>query len=319
MRLPFLQVDQKAFASARLLGRLLGMSEAECLGRMLKLWAAVLDLTPEDHPPERMGLVLGEDADLFLAANFEWEPPEETPDDFTHLINAMEMAGFLERHTEGLRLRGLARYGQVLAKQQKDRERWRLKKKGGSDVPGDSEEDSARVRANSRGVPASSRELHASPREVSASLGEFPGQTQTYTYTEASSFPAADAPDEGQPLLRVVTSANPKPPRMKKPPNPRHSPLTQRLADVFREVRGQPYGHSGGPDAKAVSRLLALGDDAEVERRWRIGLAWPGYPRCDSFAQLAQHWNTYATPAHRGGPDSPFNPSPVAGGDVPRL
>jgi hypothetical protein len=93
-------------------------------------------------------------------------------------------------------------------------------------------------------------------------------------------------------------------------PDPRHRPLQERLEAVFLDVRGKSYGFNGR-DAKAITELLRLsgGDVGEVERRFRVGLAEPGFRRCDTIHELADRkWNTYAgvsasgAPITRGGP-----------------
>lgn len=82
-----------------------------------------------------------------------------------------------------------------------------------------------------------------------------------------------------------------------KAPDPRHAPLTERLAATFAEVRGTSYAHGGGRDAKAIADLLrfAGGNVEEVDRRWRraldLGPKWPG---CATFAALALRWNDLA-------------------------
>jgi hypothetical protein len=86
----------------------------------------------------------------------------------------------------------------------------------------------------------------------------------------------------------------PKRTRRKKGTDPRHAPLVARLVEVFEQVRGSKYGFAPR-DAVAVSRLITLGSDAEVEARWRsaldIGARWPG---TSSIAALPGRWNDLA-------------------------
>lgn len=189
MRLPFLQVDQRAFTSARLLGQLVSLSEAETLGRMLRVWADVLDLAPDDTPPERLGL-LGEGAETLLAASFGL-PVERG----AALVDAMVLAGFLERVPEGLRLRGLHRYGQVLAKRVTDRERLAAKRA------------TLRVAPPLRVVAGESEESRG---DVAATPSDVPGKTHTHTYKKqetetADKTPPSDAPQQAE----LVPSSTP--------------------------------------------------------------------------------------------------------------
>lgn len=92
--------------------------------------------------------------------------------------------------------------------------------------------------------------------------------------------------------------ASPTPPARVKPPTPattRHASLTSLLVADFERVRGSKYLHQGAKDAAALKRLLAVTeDDAEIRRRWTAALRADGFHRCDTLAQLAQHWNHFA-------------------------
>lgn len=94
------------------------------------------------------------------------------------------------------------------------------------------------------------------------------------------------------------------PPTSKRKGDPRHAPLVERLVAIFAELRGTPYAFGGGKDARAVTRLLALGSDSEIEARWRNALAradrWEGFL---SLANLPGHWNEVSAPPVRLGPD----------------
>ena len=85
--------------------------------------------------------------------------------------------------------------------------------------------------------------------------------------------------------------------------DPRHHPLGLRLCAAFQQVTGRAYGY-GGSDAKSVTNLLALADQdprttgeqagAEIERRWRIGLAWVwkgGEKPVQTLRALVSRWN----------------------------
>jgi hypothetical protein len=112
--------------------------------------------------------------------------------------------------------------------------------------------------------------------------------------------------EEGEEGKKEKTSASPTlfaaPPAEKpaaKPPDSRLTPLTEALCRAFTDVRGDKYLHGGKADAMALKRLLALADETEIARRWRLAIADEGYHRCNSFAELstARNWNHFA----RGG------------------
>jgi hypothetical protein len=85
---------------------------------------------------------------------------------------------------------------------------------------------------------------------------------------------------------------------------------------VFSELRGAPYSFSFECE-QAGKRLLQLaqGDDDEIVRRWRNGLAREKYPTCNSLADLVRHWNAYATaePDTRGSTSAKAAPSRAVG------
>jgi len=71
-----------------------------------------------------------------------------------------------------------------------------------------------------------------------------------------------------------------------------------RMVQVFEEVRGERYAYHGARDTEALKRLLALSHPAEMEARWRRGLALGSrYPGVHTLAQLAGNWNALAPPA----------------------
>ena len=82
------------------------------------------------------------------------------------------------------------------------------------------------------------------------------------------------------------------------------------LTRVYADVRKADYGFglNATRNGKAVRELL-WGDGAkgqergdplvsleELERRWRIGLAWKGFPACNAIWDLREHWAAYAQP-----------------------
>lgn len=107
-------------------------------------------------------------------------------------------------------------------------------------------------------------------------LGDAKTQTQTHTHKEEEkSAPAARAP------LSAAAAAGPS--------------LSERMCEEFRRQRGALYAWTRKDDG-AVGALLSLsgGNEAEVERRWRIALAWRGFPECATPGELARNWNHYA-------------------------
>lgn len=123
------------------------------------------------------------------------------------------------------------------------------------------------------------------------------------------------ATDAAPPPSRVQDAGSPPavlPASHKRKPDPRHQPLVEGLVADFQAARRVAYGFDGGKDARAVTRLLALGTAAvgsegavaEVRRRWGIALGlgarWPG---CSSIAMLPARWNEVATAPPKLGPD----------------
>lgn len=98
-----------------------------------------------------------------------------------------------------------------------------------------------------------------------------------------------------------------KPEPAKKAPDPRHAPLVASLTEIA-QAAVPGWRFRGGRDAKHVTQLLALGEPAEVEARWRRALARDSYPRVRTLSELVQHWNHFAT-------DSPLK---ATGTDVTR-
>lgn len=119
-----------------------------------------------------------------------------------------------------------------------------------------------------------------------------------------------------RPELRLTPPDAPKAARTRKQAvpksesrgDPRHHPLGLRLCAAFQQVTGRAYGY-GGVDAKCVTNLLALADQdprttgeqagAEIERRWRIGLAWVwkgGEKPVQTLRALVRMWNDCGEP-----------------------
>jgi hypothetical protein len=126
MSLPWIQVDQSAFARAGELAALLGIGKAQALGHLGFLWRWALDLGPEDVPP--LGVLEGRAAVIRLEAGAEWTGERGA------LFAALVDLGLVEGDAEALRVRGLDRYATAHAKQARDRERkakWRAERETG--------------------------------------------------------------------------------------------------------------------------------------------------------------------------------------------
>lgn len=92
-------------------------------------------------------------------------------------------------------------------------------------------------------------------------------------------------------------------PRATKPEHPRCVPVRDRLTAVFAEAKRAKYGYQGAKDTEAIKRLLAHGDDAEIERRWRVALdVKAGFYVCNSIAVFESRWNDYHAPPSTAGP-----------------
>lgn len=103
--------------------------------------------------------------------------------------------------------------------------------------------------------------------------------------------------------------------REKKPDTPAAEPAPFKaacdmLTRVYAEVRKADYGFglNATRNGKAVREMLwgdgTKGQDRgeplvpleELERRWRIGLAWRGFPACNAIWDLKEHWAAYGQP-----------------------
>lgn len=267
MRFPWLQVDSDFIAAhAGDLGAHLGISRREAIGLAVDLWTWALARAPDDAPPD--GVVTGTGAvpDRLLSGSVGWTGPESV------LTEALLACGLAVRIDDGYRLTGFSRY----------RSTWEKNRRRAGGKPD-------RNRTGTGDVPTR--------------------KTQTQTHIEAVKDPPAGAAAPSQAGLfgppPPVPAEAPRKPKAKREPagDPRHRPLTEALVAADVELRGAPYGHRGGRDAKAVTECLSLADQSpetagekapeEVLRRWRVARRWQGYPACGSLSDLATHWNTY--------------------------
>jgi hypothetical protein len=96
-----------------------------------------------------------------------------------------------------------------------------------------------------------------------------------------------------RPAQRDVTGRDVEVPR-----DARHAPLVKSL------VEASP-GYTFSPrDAKAVSRLLEMGEPPEVLTRWRRALAHEGYPRVRNIYELPDRWNDFRTDSVKSDPNA---------------
>lgn len=65
------------------------------------------------------------------------------------------------------------------------------------------------------------------------------------------------------------------------------------LLHTFRNVRGHDYRWQSADDM--ATRQLPVTDVPEVTRRYAIGLRRSRFPICNGVADLAKHWNAYAS------------------------
>ncbi len=71
--------------------------------------------------------------------------------------------------------------------------------------------------------------------------------------------------------------------------------LGEAIAEVFRQERGGKLSEtSTNQNATRALMKLSDGDDAEILRRWRIGLQRKRYPTCTGLPDLVKHWDAYS-------------------------
>lgn len=155
-----------------------------------------------------------------------------------------------------------------------------------------------------RRTKAVSERIHETDGHT-VSHGVTDGHTVSPTVTDGHTVSQQVTPYRAVPSRTVLSRAVPNlstpkkraPTTEKEPPDPRVTPLTQKLVAAFMELRGVGFEHGGAPAAKALKRLLAHSSPEEIERRWRIGLMASGWKRVSSFAELAMpsKWNDLNT------------------------
>lgn len=90
-------------------------------------------------------------------------------------------------------------------------------------------------------------------------------------------------------------------PKREKPPDPRHAETVKALYERYPQHFF--LGVNAGKDAKAVERLLTLGDTPEIVARVGRALSRNDFPRTRTLSELVSNWPHFAT-------DSP---SPIKG------
>lgn len=261
MRLPFLQVTQETWTKAKMLARVLGISRQHAFALVCDLWAWALDVGPSDEPPT--GIVTSPRATEMMAGALEWtgEPAA--------LANAFVDVGLIEWAGDTIRVRGMDRYRAAWEKAAKERERkQRYAAKRAEEFSAAKAESDAEATRKGRGSDAEFR-----PKT----------QTQTQTQTQKSQKPPPARKSE--------------PERVKTATQPEARPLFERLNDVFKKHRGSDYTHSF-PDEQAIRGLLtkASGDEAEIIRRYELGLRRRRFPLITTWVDLNQRWNDCAAP-----------------------
>jgi hypothetical protein len=118
--------------------------------------------------------------------------------------------------------------------------------------------------------------------------------TRDVTHLSRVTAPPTDETRRDETRRDIFSAPPAKKPREPKPVDPRFAPLIGRLRADFLELAGSNYDFSDA-DGNALRNLLKRADDAEIERRWRIGLSADTYsPKCATLLQLAQRWNELA-------------------------
>lgn len=193
------------------------------------------------------------------------------------VADALVSFEFLEVTDTDYRVRGADRYLRLKSAQSKGGH-----KAKGNLIPG--------------GKKRRGRKSSATPENSSAPAEEQPRSSREPLRLEPSDSSALTSSIEHRASNKTLTAERPAGGEAAnaKTPDPRHSPLVNRLYESFGELKGHAYKVSGH-DLKAVQRLLAHAEPDEIDRRWRIGLEWALHKkRCHSIAELELHWNVYA-------------------------
>lgn len=287
--LPFVQVDRAVKPKAALLAGKMGVTNQHALGSLIEFWDLCGDPRELEHvvaetaPGEEPALVLDR-ADVEL--RFELASGH-------HLeVGVLALAGLVEPHARGFRVRGMSRYF--------DPVQARMRARVAASIGGKASAESRR-KANGTAQPRSERRSeHRS--EVAAAGPEATVEAApngSRSDTEAGSKPIGQRSAVSGHLSKDLPVASrrgrPKPTQAElvpPPPDPRHAPLVARLTEIFTSVRGSKYPFSGR-DAKAISSLLALADPGDLEVAWERALRHVGYPSVSSLSELQTNLATF--------------------------
>lgn len=110
MRLPWIQVDQTAFPRSDELAAVLGISRPQALGHLVMLWNWALGLAEDGSPPS--GELVGKLASVRLEAGAGWDGKRGD------LFSALVELGLCSGNADALRVHGIARYADVIARQE---------------------------------------------------------------------------------------------------------------------------------------------------------------------------------------------------------
>lgn len=232
MRLPWVQltwefIDQAAPDVALLLG----ISENEAIGGLVKMVQWGLGRCPDDRPPSESSGVMDPDAARFIcrAAGFTIDPER--------LVDACERCrpALLERVEGGIRFRGFDRYDTT----------WRRNRRKGHGL--DEDDDDPR---GTRGEPA---------RENRGNTAQPARKTQTQTQTQKKPPPAGE---RAQPELSVVVN-NEEPPEGEEDLSTSDGFWVwwQRERERFRQMRREKKR----PDGWADWHAAAIADVGETD------------------------------------------------------
>jgi hypothetical protein len=292
MRFPWLQVDSD-FIRCRApdAAVVLGVPTPQVIGHLLMLWEWVLSRSPDDAPPT--GAVDGPHAATLIERAAMWGGSAGA------LVECLCDSGvrLMEKTTTGYRVRGLERYAETWAKQEKERQRWherreRWKNTGSLNHP-----------SHSSGAPAEHRALDSAPTPAEHQRSTSrKTEIETETDIKEDLFPgrAPAQPATEKEGARNGRKRSAKPRSDSTPADPRHAPLSIAMVAL-----GWP--HHGGRTAKALKELLALADQspssagnkaqAEILRRAAKAKAATGFPQVREIHELATHWGHFAGPS----------------------
>lgn len=212
---------------------------------------------------------------------------EKTEVSSTHLAGffggevgaSLEAFGFLERVTDGWRVRGAERYLRI-----KD-----ARRRGAESTNAARAERSRSV----KGANAQSRS-RASVSDAGATLNRTLNDALTPS-TEHRAPNTTEDPAAARPALELVGTPE-KPKRTKKPEptgDPRHQALVVGLCEAFEGVRGVKYPFASR-DAASVKRLLQTGTDPlAIVDAWKRALRHQGFPSVSTLHDLADRLATF--------------------------